>query len=303
MSNKSDKPRGLSGIAGLNMGAAALADAVGQGLHRVIPTADIHIQEDFNPRGRYDPGAFSSERLRGLTESIQAEGILNPLWVRPNSQGGYILIAGERRLHAANRAQLRQVPALIFQTDERRAAYLAIIENGQRENLSLLDETFEGFRLLESHTGLSTGEVVLLLNQVRKGAPDVHGVDSLLRGTYGTGVSVWSQTRARILNFTPAELDAVREKHIDVSVVHELVPLRKDPQRQVLLKKSIDEGLNSRQVRTLVASILERRSSTGIKQDVSTLRSNLSKLAKLKGDQALQAQELIQKLQNLLERQ
>ncbi|GGR93701.1 ParB/RepB/Spo0J family partition protein [Deinococcus sedimenti] len=294
------KTRGLKGVSGLASGLAALAEVTGQATHRQVDIGKIHVDPHFNPRGRYDPDAFNEDRLAALSSSVRAEGLLSPLWVRIRPAGGYTLIAGERRLRAALLVDLRQVPVLVFEADDRRAAYLAVLENAQREDLSIVDETFAGFALLCAHTGLSVPEVISVLNQVRKGADDTLGLEAFLRGTYGTGVSVWSQHRARILDFTPEELAAVQERQIDVSVAYELVPLKgRVEERRHLLRQAAADGLNATQVRALVRPLLSS-GRRGLKAEISELRGALPRLARLKGEPADRARRLIQELQALL---
>ncbi|MDR6220035.1 ParB family chromosome partitioning protein [Deinococcus soli (ex Cha et al. 2016)] len=297
------KARGLPHVSGLATGLSALTELTDKAAHRLVDIQQVHVNPDFNPRGRFDPDAFNEDRLAALSSSIRKEGVLSPLWVRPRPEGGYALIAGERRWRAAQLADLKKVPVLIFEADDRRAAYLAVVENAQREDLSIVDETFAGFGLLSAHTGLTVPEVIGRLNQVRKGAEDTLELEAFLRGTYGTGVSVWSQHRARILEFTPEELSAIQERRLDVSVVYELVPLKAREERSVFLQRAVQEGLNATQIRELVRPLLARPTSPGLKAEVSALRSTLPRLARLKGDAAERARQLIRELQDLIEQQ
>ena len=96
--------------------------------------------EDIIPN-RYQPRkAFSEEDLEKLTLSIQEQGVLQPLLVRKNPQGGYELIAGERRLRAAKKAHLDHVPALVKDLTDEQMLEVSIIENVQRANLNPLEE-------------------------------------------------------------------------------------------------------------------------------------------------------------------
>ncbi|HAO34520.1 MAG TPA: chromosome partitioning protein ParB, partial [Candidatus Competibacteraceae bacterium] len=92
-------------------------------------------------RGRYQPRQdLREDSLRELAESIRAQGIVQPVVVRPSDDGRYELIAGERRWRAAQLAGLSEVPAVIRAASDRAAIAMALIENIQREDLNPLEE-------------------------------------------------------------------------------------------------------------------------------------------------------------------
>ena len=101
--------------------------------------------------GLYQPRAvFDEDSLNDLAESIRQHGIVQPLLVRPKSgvKGeNYELIAGERRWRAAQKAKLHDVPVVIRDADDQMAAEIAMIENIQRRDLSVIEEA-EGYRRL-----------------------------------------------------------------------------------------------------------------------------------------------------------
>ena len=91
--------------------------------------------------GKYQPRTRMDEQsLAELAESIKAQGIVQPILVRPVDGGRYELIAGERRWRAAQRAGLKEVPALVRSVPDQAALALALIENIQREDLNPLEE-------------------------------------------------------------------------------------------------------------------------------------------------------------------
>jgi ParB family chromosome partitioning protein len=109
---------------------------------------------------------FDEEALLGLAESVKARGILQPVVVRPLAAGGYELVAGERRLRAAVIAGLRQVPAIVRETDESERLELALIENMARENLNAVEEGRACATLVED-LGLSKEEVARRVGRSR----------------------------------------------------------------------------------------------------------------------------------------
>jgi ParB family chromosome partitioning protein len=131
--------------------------ALGKGLGALIP--DIETEREnkkdyfycdtylirpnrFQPRRR-----FTDEDLAELAESIKSQGILQPLLVRQDDTG-YELITGERRLRAAKRAGLTQVPVLIKRVDNDKLLEMAIVENIQREDLNPIEEAEAYHRLI-----------------------------------------------------------------------------------------------------------------------------------------------------------
>ena len=99
---------------------------------------------------RYQPRQqFSRKELEELSLSIKKQGIIQPLLVRPDTETGYELIAGERRLRAAKMASLTQVPVIIKNISDTELLELSIIENIQRENLNPLEEADAYQRLMD----------------------------------------------------------------------------------------------------------------------------------------------------------
>lgn len=98
----------------------------------------------YQPRTRMDDASLDE-----LAESIREQGIMQPVLVRPADGGAFEIIAGERRWRAAQRAGLREVPALVKSVPDQAALALALIENIQREDLNPLEEAQGLARLIE----------------------------------------------------------------------------------------------------------------------------------------------------------
>ncbi|MDX2499081.1 MAG: ParB/RepB/Spo0J family partition protein, partial [Deltaproteobacteria bacterium] len=131
--------------------------ALGKGLGALIPevTPDKKESKDYflcdidliRPN-RFQPRLnFPEQDLQELTDSIKAQGILQPLLVRKDADG-YELIAGERRLRAAKRARLDQVPVVLKRVDDDKMLEIAIVENIQREDLNPIEEAEAYHRLI-----------------------------------------------------------------------------------------------------------------------------------------------------------
>ena len=135
--------RGLDVLLG---GAPAAAELVHLPLGAIRPNSR-------QPRRRIDGDALSA-----LADSVRAQGLVQPLVVRPSGEGTYELIAGERRWRASRQAGLATVPALVRETDDRDSLLLALVENVAREDLSPIDEA-RAYAALMDEFDLSLGEV------------------------------------------------------------------------------------------------------------------------------------------------
>ena len=109
---------------------------------------------------------FAEEPLRELADSIRAHGILQPLVVRPMEEGGYQIVAGERRWRAARMAGLSEVPVIIRQLGDDQTLEIAIIENLQREDLNIVELAY-GYQALLSQYGMTQEQVAEKLGKSR----------------------------------------------------------------------------------------------------------------------------------------
>jgi len=109
-----------------------------------------HLSIELIQRGTYQPRVhFEPEALQELAESIKAQGVVQPIVVRPISAGRFELIAGERRWRASQLAGLQEIPAVIKDLSDQAAAAVSLIENIQRENLNPLEESRALQRLID----------------------------------------------------------------------------------------------------------------------------------------------------------
>lgn len=108
-----------------------------------LPISDIEPDSN-QPRSRFDEAALGE-----LEASIREFGVLQPLLVRPMSDGSYKIVAGERRWRAAKRAGLKEVPVVVKSLSEEEAAAIALIENLQREDLNAIEEAAGIKRLMD----------------------------------------------------------------------------------------------------------------------------------------------------------
>ena len=121
----------------------------------------------YQPRTRMDEGS-----LYELAESIKAQGIMQPILVRPVGTGRYEVIAGERRMRAARLAGLDEVPVLVREVPDEAAAAMALIENIQREDLNPLEEA-QGLKRLTDEFGLTHEQAAQAVGRSRSAASNL----------------------------------------------------------------------------------------------------------------------------------
>ena len=121
----------------------------------------------YQPRTRMDEGS-----LYELAESIKAQGIMQPILVRPVGPGRYEVIAGERRMRAARLAGLDEVPVLVREVPDEAAAAMALIENIQREDLNPLEEA-QGLKRLTDEFGLTHEQAAQAVGRSRSAASNL----------------------------------------------------------------------------------------------------------------------------------
>ncbi len=140
MARRSGLGKGLSSL--IPPGESALLDAEGLAVLQDLPVAEIR-PNPHQPRVHFDEDSLSE-----LTASVQQIGVLQPILVRP-VDGGYELIAGERRWRAARRAGLATIPAVIRATDDVASVEQALVENLHRQDLTALEEAAAYQQLIE----------------------------------------------------------------------------------------------------------------------------------------------------------
>ena len=109
---------------------------------------------------------FTEEAIDELADSIAERGVLQPILLRPHGDGGFEIVAGERRWRAAQRARLHTIPAIVREIDDSTAAEITLIENIQREDLNAIEEA-EGYRQLIQRHGHTQEDVAKLVHKSR----------------------------------------------------------------------------------------------------------------------------------------
>ena len=178
---------------------------------RHVPIELLHANPN-NPRKR-----FAEEDLESLAQSLKQRGLLQPLVVRPRTQGGYEIVAGERRWRASQRAGLHELPVLVRELDDKTTLEIALIENIQRADLNALEEA-QAYRQLIEQYGHTQQE---LADAVGKSRSHIANTMRLLnlpeetRKMIEDGRLTAGHARTLIASDTP---DALAEKIVDLKL-------------------------------------------------------------------------------------
>lgn len=217
-------------------------DALLAGDTEASPESSADLNElpvDQVVRGRYQPRReFDEQSLEELAASIRSQGVMQPVVVRRRPQGGYELIAGERRWRAAQLAGLTNIPAMIKDVSDEQASAMALIENIQREDLNPLEEAF-ALQRLKDEFQLTQQQVADAVGKSRV------AVTNLLR----------------LLNLVPQVRQLLQSGDIEMGHARALLSLPPADQES-LAREVADRHLSVRQTEALVRQHQSRSQST-----------------------------------------
>ena len=196
---------------GKGLGSIFAENALDNDTQISLPIIEI-VPNRNQPRKRFD-----DEALRELADSIAQHGVLQPLLVRPMTDGSYQLVAGERRWRASQMAGLLEVPVVVREMSEQQASAVALIENLQREDLNPMEEAL-GFKSLMETYGLTQEETAAAVNKSRPAVTNALRLLNLpqaITEMVTTGKLSAGHARA-ILSFdTEAEMIAAANQTVD----------------------------------------------------------------------------------------
>lgn len=211
----------------------------------------------YQPRTRMDEGALAE-----LADSIRAQGIMQPILVRPldGTKGRYEIIAGERRFRAAQMAGLTEVPVLVREVADEHAAAMALIENIQREDLNPLEEA-QGVKRLLDEFGLTHEQAATAIGRSRSATSNL----------------------LRLLNLASPLQTMLLAGDIDMGHARALLAVDSATQIQ-LANQIIAKGLSVREAEKLVARAATE-ASPKVKQRVKNNLRDVVRLEEILSDQ------------------
>lgn len=226
-----------------------------------LPIEQITLPSQ-QPRRYFDP-----EKLERLVQSVREHGILEPLLVRPLSEGNYELVAGERRYRAAQALGLQEVPIVVKALNEREALQLALIENLQREDLSAFEETEGIVQLLALQLECPVEDVPKVLYRLQNerlssksnGNVTISTEAELVEQVFvGLGLMTWSsfiRNRLPLLSLPEDILEALRQAQIAYTKATVLARIEDEQERQSLLQEAIAQSLSLSAIRERVKAL------------------------------------------------
>jgi ParB family transcriptional regulator, chromosome partitioning protein len=210
------------------------------------------------PRRYFDP-----EKMVQLVISVKEHGILEPILVRPIGADTYELVAGERRLRAAQEVGLTQIPIVIRDFSDQEALQVSLMENLQREDLNPLEETEAVLELLTVVLGVSTEEVKSAIYQAanaKNRRQDLKGnvslqiekIESLLSGLGRFNLESFRSSRLPLLNLPANVLNVLRGGKLEYTKARTIARISDATQRDRLLEQAINDRLSLSEIKTKV---------------------------------------------------
>lgn len=220
--------------------------ALGKGLSSLIPASITRIPaataspvpalptelrlevSKIRPNPRQPRHSFDEAGLDELARSLRAQGLLQPVVVRPLPDGRFELIAGERRWRAAQRAGIHRIPAVVRDVPDEKLLELALIENLQREELNAIEEA-EAYRILIDDLELTQNEIAERVGKQRTTVANA----------------------LRLLNLPEAVKTMLRERVISMGHARALLALEDAKAIESMAQRVVAEGLSVRQVESV----------------------------------------------------
>ena len=240
-------------LKGLGRGLDALLSAnnAPEPLRQDALSVDVLQPGKYQPRTRMDPGS-----LEELAESIKAQGLIQPISVRPVGKGRFEIIAGERRWRAAQIAGLTHVPVLIREVPDDAALAMSLIENIQREELNPLEEA-AGLQRLIDEFSMTHQQAAEAVGRSRSAATNL----------------------LRLLQLAKPAQDMLMAGDIEMGHARALLPLAKSEQGRVAALVA-DKGYSVRETERLVAREINppqpKPTTRGADRDLERLEEDLA---------------------------
>ncbi len=195
---------------------------------------------------------FNQEALEELADSIRQHGILQPLSVRRVGTG-YELIAGERRLRAAQMAGLGEIPCIVMTMDEKESGMAAMIENLQRQDLDFIEEA-RGISFLLTKWNFSQDQVARILGKSQSSVAN----------------------KLRILRHSPQVLEALRAGNLTERHGRALLKLPSEEQKLAVIAAVVQQNMSVQRTEQYIDSLLEEKTPKEARPNVGAFLHNLT---------------------------
>ena len=195
---------------------------------------------------------FREDALQELADSIRAHGILQPLSVR-RVGAGYELIAGERRLRAAQMAGLTEIPCIVMSMDEKESGLAAMIENLQRQDLDFIEEA-RGVAMLMEKWSLSQEQAAKFLGKSQSAMAN----------------------KLRLLKHSPQVLEELRRHNLTERHARALLKLPSENQKMAVIASIVQLDMNVARTERYIDSLLQEKQAREHKPNVGAFIQNLT---------------------------
>ncbi len=220
-----------------------------------------------------------------LVHSIQKNGILQPLLVRPKEASQYELVAGERRYRAAQQAGLEEIPVIVRDLTDEEATEIALMENLQREDLNPVEETEGILALLTAKLNKSRADVISLFNQASHPqyetakivlrSPEWQIIKDIFTVLGRLSPDSFRTTRLILLNLPEDVLNALREGKIQYTKAIQIAKLKNDKQRRKFLTEAIEKKLTLSQIKEQI-KLLKSKTNKQQPKEAPQLKTRLT---------------------------
>lgn len=213
------------------------------------------------PRRYFDP-----QKLEELSRSIKELGILEPLLVRPLPGKEYELVAGERRLRAAQLAGLTEVPVVSREMDDITTSKVQLVENLQREDLNPVEETEGILELVSIELGVTRNEVISILNSAANAKKrnldltenvfrQLETIESVLSAIGKFSAESFRVSRLPLLNLPADVLEVLRSGQLEYTKARAIARVKDEETRKQLLEDAIEYNLSLSEIKRKIKEI------------------------------------------------
>lgn len=234
------------------------SNRLGRGLSALIPDIEEKIEKkdienisikDIYPNENQPRRVFDEEKIKDLSESIKKYGVLQPIVLKPDEFGKYMIIAGERRYRASKMANLTEIPAVLRDIPIKEIMEIALIENLQREELTPIEEAL-GYKSLIENYKLTQEEIS---EAIGKSRPHIANM-------------------LRLLNLEKEAIEMINQGFITAGHGKALLRVTDKIQQINLANKVIDENLSVRETEELTKNVfIEKKKKKTPQKDIFTL--------------------------------
>ena len=277
-------------------------------LVNTVPLRAIKLPTKRQPR-RY----FAPEKMAQLVASVKEHGILEPVLVRPLGKETYELIAGERRLRAAEEIGLTEIPVVCKEFSDLEALQVALMENLQRDDLNPIEETEAVLELLAIALDTNIEEVKSVIYQTanaKNRGQELKGnvslqlekLESCLQEIGRFNLESLRSSRLPLLNLPPDVLGVLREGKLEYTKARAIARLKDEQKRQELLNQVLEQNFSLAEIKVRLKELKPETAASTEQVLVARMAEITKRLKKSKAWSERKKKERITKLLDELEK-